>query len=454
MARKTKHTNTEPDTKNIDRHAKGDSFKTPEHYFEEFSSKIVSMTKDVPVKPNKTPLYKNTTARPWTMAAAAAAIIGLVVASVIYFTDNSQQIDNVQQDQEWAQADTIQTEKQQKTYDSSRQAVAEKDEKDTKKIKTKDLAISKQHPDTPKIKRQPERETALAQEKEKKLREQDQTREHTGNETDTQLAENQQQGKNQHSQAISQQSSDGNKTSNEEVSIASEQVSQEMDFYNDTCISSPSWFDLPSVPKGYKIAWANSDDNDSLLIEESGVYSAVLTDINNDTVSIHDFEVQYLPEPEVKLRRQYKVCINKNLKLDPGFYDEQYEFQWSDGVESPVNFVSEISATTKVYSLKIKGCETYKYETKVIFESCDLTIPNVITPNGDGINDYFKIEGLENYPGSKLIILDRNGKELYVDENYQNDFDGNNLPEGSYYYILQVNDKHQTTKKGNLNIIY
>ncbi|MGM0611924.1 MAG: gliding motility-associated C-terminal domain-containing protein [Bacteroidota bacterium] len=459
MGRKTKYTNNKPDTSIIDRHAKGDSFKTPENYFEEFSSKIVGMTKEMPAKPVRKPVYKKLVSRPWTAVAAAAAIIGLVLISVFYFTDNSQQQpDNIQPDQGLVHADTNQTEEQKKTDDQSQQVIPEKSKNDISRLKTKELAKKQQEkPDTLKKRKQTAGKTATAQkaeEEKKATKQENKDGEYSAKGSEAQFAKNQNQPDSQHSGSESQQGSDAGKTSNEEIAIASEQVSQELDFYNDTCITSPTWFHLPSVPKGYSIKWANTSDKDSLLIEESGLYTAILTNVENDTISTPDFQVRYLPEPDVKLRRQYNVCINKNQKLDPGFYDEKYDFQWSDGVESPVNFVSEISASTKHYSLEITGCETYEYQTTVIFESCDLTIPNVITPNGDGVNDYFKIEGLENYPGSKLIILDRNGKELFVDENYQNDFDGGNLPQGSYYYILQVNDKHQTTKKGNLNIIY
>ncbi|MCF8217567.1 MAG: gliding motility-associated C-terminal domain-containing protein [Bacteroidales bacterium] len=460
MVKKSKHTNKEPDTSSIDRHAKGDSFKTPENYFDEFSSNIVSMTKDMPVKPGNPPGYQKLVSRPWAMVAAAAAIIGIVLMSVFYFTNNSQQQpDNIHPDRGLVQTDTNEVRHRQETDDSSRQVIAEKSKKATKELSDKDPAKAKQErPEKAQKENQHAEETAIAQKakEDKQINEQEnKEKKYPTQEPEPQFAENQNQtGRQNHSGGISQQGSGTGKTSNEEVAIASEQISKEFDFYNDTCISSPSWFYLPSVPKGYKIKWRGKANKDSLLIEESGLYTAILTNSDNDTISTPEFEVRYLPEPDVKLRRQYKVCINKNLKLDPGFYDEKYDFMWSDGVESPVNFVSEISASTKHYSLEITGCKTYEYQTIVIFESCDLTIPNVITPNGDGMNDYFKIEGLENYPGSKLIILDRNGKELFVDENYQNDFDGGNLPQGSYFYILQVNDKHQTTKKGNLNIIF
>ncbi len=68
-----------------------------------------------------------------------------------------------------------------------------------------------------------------------------------------------------------------------------------------------------------------------------------------------------------------------------------------------------------------------------------LKIPNVFTPNGDGINDRFYIEGLPPY--SVLIIFNRSGQQVYTNEIYNNNWDGkdiNNedLPEGTYWYVL------------------
>ena len=70
-----------------------------------------------------------------------------------------------------------------------------------------------------------------------------------------------------------------------------------------------------------------------------------------------------------------------------------------------------------------------------------LKIPNSFTPNGDNINDYFTIGGLEE--NSSLIIFDRFGKKLYESSNYQNDWDGkdsngNILPSDTYWYVLKM----------------
>lgn len=65
-----------------------------------------------------------------------------------------------------------------------------------------------------------------------------------------------------------------------------------------------------------------------------------------------------------------------------------------------------------------------------------ITIPNVFTPNGDGYNDYFVIDGIENCTDSKLFIKSNSGNIVFQTSNYQNDWSGENLPDGVYIYYF------------------
>ena len=84
-----------------------------------------------------------------------------------------------------------------------------------------------------------------------------------------------------------------------------------------------------------------------------------------------------------------------------------------------------------------------------------LKIPNVFTPNGDGLNDRFEIRGLELYPENRLIIFNRWGNEVYSAKTYTNDWDGANLSEGTYYYIfeLRLHSGHWQTFKGFVTVM-
>ncbi|GIV41824.1 MAG: hypothetical protein KatS3mg034_1134 [Vicingaceae bacterium] len=88
-------------------------------------------------------------------------------------------------------------------------------------------------------------------------------------------------------------------------------------------------------------------------------------------------------------------------------------------------------------------------------EECEaeLIIPNVVTPNGDGINDYFVIPYLALYPGSKLVIYNRWGKKIYESDDYKNNWDGSNYSAGTYYFILTRNDGNGTVYKGYFTLL-
>jgi gliding motility-associated-like protein/uncharacterized repeat protein (TIGR01451 family) len=72
----------------------------------------------------------------------------------------------------------------------------------------------------------------------------------------------------------------------------------------------------------------------------------------------------------------------------------------------------------------------------------EVVAPNVITPNGDGKNDVFHIDGLELNPVNTLSIFNRWGNEVYRSNGpYKNDWNGNGLNEGTYYYLLKIKVK-------------
>ncbi len=68
----------------------------------------------------------------------------------------------------------------------------------------------------------------------------------------------------------------------------------------------------------------------------------------------------------------------------------------------------------------------------------EISIPTLFTPNGDGRNDVFEIRGLNQYAENELSIVNRWGNEVYRQKNYQNNWSGEGLNEGTYYYLLRV----------------
>jgi gliding motility-associated-like protein/uncharacterized repeat protein (TIGR01451 family) len=80
----------------------------------------------------------------------------------------------------------------------------------------------------------------------------------------------------------------------------------------------------------------------------------------------------------------------------------------------------------------------------------DFFIPQGFSPNDDGVNDVFEIRGISFFPDNDLTVINRWGNVVYKKKHYLNTWDGttdigieiggNKLPEGTYYYILNLNN--------------
>ena len=101
------------------------------------------------------------------------------------------------------------------------------------------------------------------------------------------------------------------------------------------------------------------------------------------------------------------------------------------------------------------GCDT---ATVCIDINCvDIVIFTAVSANGDGFNDVFFISGIEEFPNNELIIYDRWGLKVFETTNYMNDWEGTwngdkDLPDGTYYYYLRLNDEDERVFTGFLEI--
>ena len=96
-----------------------------------------------------------------------------------------------------------------------------------------------------------------------------------------------------------------------------------------------------------------------------------------------------------------------------------------------------------IYNIKVVTQDSgYVSESNYVIcvqpEPPTITIPNVMTPNGDGRNDYFVIRNLRQYDYRHLIIKNRWGRTVYESDQYNNDWDGRGVSDGVYYGIVQI----------------
>lgn len=111
-----------------------------------------------------------------------------------------------------------------------------------------------------------------------------------------------------------------------------------------------------------------------------------------------------------------------------------------------VNFIGEDQLTYEVCS---DGCECSTAIVRLLVgEDVQCIAPNIITPNGDGINDTFVIPCLLNegdFPNSQVLIFNRWGDEVYRSvqpyrNNWDGTFNGEDLPADTYFYIINFGD--------------
>ncbi len=133
--------------------------------------------------------------------------------------------------------------------------------------------------------------------------------------------------------------------------------------------------------------------------------------------------------------------------------DGNYNYNWSppDGLDD----ITVLNPTSNpgmdvIYTLTAtsdSGCVSTD-TVSVRRVASDLFITNVITPNNDGANDFWIVQNMP-FTGCRVTIFNRWGTPVYESDNYANDWDGRLngevLPEGTYYYVIQCGDDPEVT---------
>ncbi|MEM1321717.1 MAG: gliding motility-associated C-terminal domain-containing protein, partial [Bacteroidota bacterium] len=96
------------------------------------------------------------------------------------------------------------------------------------------------------------------------------------------------------------------------------------------------------------------------------------------------------------------------------------------------------------------GCDTATVQLNIL---CDeLRVYSGFSPNGDGVNDAFRIDGLTLYPNNVLRVFNRWGNLVFEQQGYTNDWEGRwkgeELPDGTYFYVLELNNENQRRETG------
>ena len=183
--------------------------------------------------------------------------------------------------------------------------------------------------------------------------------------------------------------------------------------------------------------WNTGQDGSMILIypDSTTVYSVTVTNQWNCS-NTAEINVEVYDKPNVEiLTNKTDICIGEYVAL---IAEGAEEYSWNTGETfSEITVRPQSTMTYVVTGTNAPGCkDTANVEIKV--QLCDIKIPNVITPNGDGVNDRFLIENLEILSLAKLQIYNRWGRLVYESEQYKNDWDANSVSGGTYFYTLEI----------------
>lgn len=166
--------------------------------------------------------------------------------------------------------------------------------------------------------------------------------------------------------------------------------------------------------------------------------------------------ITFPPPPTAKADAQAVryVVRGKTITLNPVVNDENVTYRWTPaiGLSDPAAknpAVTSGAADTITYTLVITnalGCESAPASV-LVRVTPQLSAPNTFTPNADGINDLWLVQGVESYPKIVVDIYSRSGQPVYHSVGYTKPWDGTNngkpLPFGVYYFVLDTNDVEQ-----------
>ena len=192
----------------------------------------------------------------------------------------------------------------------------------------------------------------------------------------------------------------------------------------------------------YTYLWSNGENSLHADICP-GDHWVEVTDINNCLVR-EDFTIEPLIitlDPASAILECDLENIDISLEASAAGGIAPYSFEWWNGsVENPIN----LGMSPGNYSVTVIDGNSCVQDTS--FSIATMTsecIPNIFTPNGDGINDTWSLEDTFLYEDSEVRIYGRFGRLIFHSFGYHHKWDGtnkqgNDLPDGVYFYSIEI----------------
>jgi len=180
---------------------------------------------------------------------------------------------------------------------------------------------------------------------------------------------------------------------------------------------------------------------------------------NPATFGVGSFDLKYIYKYgngcESSISTKINVYRDVKATLEP--FDKEYlsddeEFELSGGQPAGGEYRGTAITDNKFYPKNADigqnaviytyidngGCRYSATGYITVVESKDVVVYNTFTPNGDGMHDTWEIKNIHKYPGAQIEVYNRWGTKVYESSNYNNNWDGDNLPDATYFYIVDL----------------
>ncbi len=240
--------------------------------------------------------------------------------------------------------------------------------------------------------------------------------------------------------------------SGSDTSLVVEIPSPVIDLGEDTLLCQGQVVQFDPGPDFDSYDWSTGSITRSIFVDYDAEIYVTVVDTNGCSASSDTISVMVFPIPDTP-----------SISLDLGDLVSTFSFsyQWyrnGELVEGAVNQVYE-SPDSGFYFVETSnafGCSSLSDTVFLDIEPPGNFIPSGFSPNGDGVNDIFHVEAIERFPGNSLTVFNRWGEEVFRKDGYQNDWggtgkNGRQLPDGNYFYILDLGDG-SAPRRGNVLI--
>jgi gliding motility-associated-like protein len=200
--------------------------------------------------------------------------------------------------------------------------------------------------------------------------------------------------------------------------------------------------------------WQDNSNSPTFRVKQTGTYAVSVT--LNGCTSSDSVQMNFDNSPKVNFGNDTTICFNTTMILDASNNNATY--LWNDGSTDPTLTVVNTGLQSVVVTIaNCVGSDSIWIDHTVC--GVFVEMPNIITPNGDGMNDTFVPISLLGVKDVTTIVYNRWGDEIFVSKDPQVKWEGKDkkgelVPTGVYYWTMNIDgvDGEKEQKRGSVTV--